>query len=464
MTPNPSTQPRDSLQKLLTRFRFDLAFFHWLKPYLPRGLYGRALLILVLPVIVAQALAVTIFYERHWQTVANRLTYAVAGEIAVVSEKMSQGDPMTALADLQDLMEKSLYLTMTYHPDRRIGDYPARGDYASIVGKVLLQALREKIARPFALDLRHAHEEIAVNVELPHGVLSVVFPERRVYSPTALIFIIWMIGSSLLMSLIAILFLRNQIRPIRRLAKAAEMMGKGQDTPDFKAEGAKEVRQAAINLLIMRDRLKRQVAQRTTMLNGVSHDLRTPLTRMTLQLALMPDNADIKGLKDDVHEMTQMIEAYLAFAKGEDGQETIPIESDNLLEDIVNTAKRTPMNIHLSLNHQAVLRIRITAIKRALNNLIGNAARYGHEVWVSTDMGKKFFDIIIDDNGPGIPANMRDDVFKPFMRLEESRNSQTGGIGLGLTIARDIAHQHGGDVILVDSPKGGLRAILRLPL
>lgn len=447
-----------------SRLRFDLGLFRLIKRVLPRGLYARALLILVVPVILSQALAIYVFYERHWQTVANRLAFALAGEIAVISDRMQEADPEQVIENVHDSVEKNLYLTLKYLPGETIKHYPMRGDYSTILSQMLLKALREKIGYRFALDLRYAEEKISIYVQLDHGVLAVVFPERRVYTPTTSFFVIWMIGTSLLLSVIAILFLRNQIRPITRLASAAEKMGKGEETPEFRPEGATEVRQAAINLMIMRDRLKRQIAQRTAMLNGVSHDLRTPLTRMKLQLALMPSSAEIDELKTDVEEMTQMIEAYLSFARGEDTEETTPILLEQLLTDVVSSARRSNLEIHLDTPDEATVFVRATAIKRALNNLIGNAARYGKEVWIETEKGKKFVNIFIDDNGPGIPQNQREEVFKPFTRLETSRNPETGGVGLGLTIARDIAHQHGGDVILDDSPRGGLRAILRLPL
>jgi len=330
---------------------------------------------------------------------------------------------------------------------------------------MLFKALAEKLGeRPFSLDLRYEKEWIAVYVQLNAGVLAVHVPERRVYTPTADIFIVWMLGSSVLLSAVAILFLRNQIRPILRLADAAEQMGKGMDVPDFRPEGAHEVRQAAVNLLVMRDRLKRQVQQRTAMLNGVSHDLRTPLTRMKLQLALMPEAEDISELKADVAEMTAMVESYLAFARGEDRTVPESVDTEMLLNDIASAARRADIPITLAAQTHAVLRLRPQAIKRAINNLISNAARYGKAVWLSTRRDEKYYDVLVDDNGPGIPAAMYEEVFKPFTRLESSRNPETGGVGLGLTIARDIAHMHGGEILLGQSPQGGLRAILRLPL
>lgn len=457
--------PRFSLNSLLQRFRPDLAFFHWARRYLPRGLYGRALLILVVPVLLAQGLATYIFYERHWTTVTNRLAFALAGEIAVLASRMDEGDPQRVVHRMHETIGASMELDISYHADKDISHYPMRGDYSSLLGRMLLKALEEKLGkRPFALDLRHEKEWIAIHVQLHDGVLSVRVPERRVYTPTADIFIIWMLGSSVLLSAIAILFLRNQIRPIRRLADAAEQIGKGLDVPHFRPEGAREVRQAAINLLIMRDRLKRQISQRTAMLNGVSHDLRTPLTRMKLQLALMPESPDRQELLADVEEMKAMIESYLAFARGEDEGDPESIDMEMLLNELCAAARRSGASVQLNITDHAVIRLRAQAIKRALGNLISNAARYGKEVWVSTHGGQKFFDVLVDDNGPGIPESQREDVFRPFMRLESSRNPETGGIGLGLTIARDIARRHGGDILLGQSPQGGLRATLRLPI
>ncbi|HVY12946.1 MAG TPA: ATP-binding protein, partial [Alphaproteobacteria bacterium] len=411
------------------------------------------------------AVATYVFYDRHWQTVTNRLTYALAGEVGAITARMEEGDPEQVLKTAHDILQENLDFNINYHPGKNLSTYLARGDYSTALARLLRRALNEKVKKPYALDLRHAHEWIAVHVQLPNGVLSVLFPERRIYTPTATIFVIWMVGSSGLLSLIAILFMRNQIRPIRRLADAAERIGKGLDVPQFRPEGAREVRQAAINLIIMRDRLRRQIAQRTAMLNGVSHDLRTPLTRMKLQLALMPQTPEIEELKADVQDMTNMVEAYLAFARGDDTEEAVAVDLESLLEDVAATARRSHENVPIHVQAEPLtLRLRPQAARRALGNLIGNAARYGGEVWISTQRGQKFTDVIIDDNGPGIPASQREDVFRPFTRLEDSRNPETGGVGLGLTIARDIAHHHGGNILLEDSPRGGLRVIFRLPM
>jgi two-component system osmolarity sensor histidine kinase EnvZ len=311
--------------------------------------------------------------------------------------------------------------------------------------------------------MRHAPETIAISIGVPEGVYTFLCPERRVYTPTTEVFIAWMVSSSILLSAVALLFMRNQIRPIRRLADAAEAIGKGRDVPGFKLEGAAEVRQAAAALLVMRDRLHRQITQRTAMLAGVSHDLRTPLTRMRLQLAMMPESDETRELTSDIAEMEVMLDAYLAFARGEEAEPASPVDLGELLAEIVQSARRQNPNIELHVPGSAVVTLRRVAMKRCFANLIGNAVRYGKRAEVAVTARDHAVDVTIDDDGPGISAERREDMFRPFTRMEESRNPTTGGVGLGLTIARDIARFHGGDVTLEESPMGGLRARVWLP-
>jgi two-component system osmolarity sensor histidine kinase EnvZ len=273
-----------------------------------------------------------------------------------------------------------------------------------------------------------------------------------------------MTGSSILLTSIALLFMRNQIRPIRRLADAAEAIGKGREVPWFKLEGSSEVRQAAAALMVMRDRLKRQITQRTTMLAGVSHDLRTPLTRMRLQIELMDATSETDELSRDVSEMEEMLNAYLAFARGEEAEAAVPVDLAELLNEITASARRQNPNISLNVPQSVEVILRRNAMKRCLTNLIGNALRYGSRAMISASVDDHTATVVIDDDGPGIEAARREDMFRPFTRMEESRNSATGGVGLGLTIARDIARFHGGDVVLENSPLGGLRARVWVPV
>jgi len=305
-----------------------------------------------------------------------------------------------------------------------------------------------------------------VLVQLAEGVLSVDVHEKRLYSSTPYIFLMWMVGSSLVLFAVAIVFMRNQIRPIRRLAIAARAFGMGREVEEFRSEGAAEVRQAAEAFRQMRERLRGQFTQRTEMLAGVSHDLRTPLTRMKLQLAMLGDAAEISELKSDVQDMERMVEGYLAFARGEGTETPIPTDLIALVADVVGAETRDGSSVNLVLPEREtfVLEARPQALKRALANLITNAKRYAATVAVTMKVDQAAVLITVDDDGPGIPEANREDVFKPFFRLDASRNPETGGTGLGLTIARDIARSHGGELSLDAAPMGGLRARVSLPV
>ncbi len=264
--------------------------------------------------------------------------------------------------------------------------------------------------------------------------------------------------------LIAILFLRNQIRQIRKLAQAAESFGRGVDTPEFRPSGATEVRTAARAFIVMRERIKRQLRTRTDMLAGISHDLCTPLTRMKLQLAMIPDREVAKELTGDVQQMEHMIEEYLDFARGDVREDSARISVNSLLEEIIADYRRSNADIVLEVTQDSIAELRVIAFRRMLHNLIDNAVRYGKRCRVTLKGQANAFEIAIDDEGPGIPADKRDEVFQPFRRLDPSRNVNTGGVGLGLTIARDIVLSHGGSITLGNAPQGGLRVVVRLPL
>jgi two-component system osmolarity sensor histidine kinase EnvZ len=390
------------------------------------------------------------------------MTYALAGDVAVVVELMQKSSDVDTAAAITQLAYDKMDLSVSFMPGSRLSDKK----YKSFdpLRDMLRRALNDRLSYPFDIDMAHAPETIAIRVGVPEGVYVILSPERRIYTPTTQVFIIWMTGSSILLSAIALLFMRNQIRPIRRLAEAAEAIGKGRDVPLFKLEGASEVRQAGAALMVMRDRLKRQITQRTTMLAGVSHDLRTPLTRMKLQLELMPHSDETRELGSDILEMETMLDAYLAFARGEEGEPAVLTDLGELLGEVVLAARRQNARIRLNVPEGAAVTLRRNAMKRCLANLIGNAVRYGKESQVNVAVHSNAVDIVVDDDGPGISPDRREEVFRPFTRLEESRNVDTGGVGLGLTIARDIARFHGGDIVLEDSPLGGLRARVWLPV
>lgn len=434
----------------------------WLKHLLPHGLLGRSLLIIVTPLIVVQLVSTYIFYASHWDTVAKRLANGLAGDIGAVIEAMRAFPGPEARLRVLSIAANKMELDIRFHDGGILPNVPA-AEPVGIMEVALHEALNERVQRPFQIDAHSFEREVAVRVQLSDGLLEVFVPRKRLFSSTTYIFVLWMVGTSLLLLGIATVFMRNQVRSVRKLAAAADSFGKGQDVPNFKPEGASEVRQAAQAFNIMRERIKRQIRQRTEMLAGVSHDLRTPLTRMKLQLAMMGDLDGRAELEEDVAEMERMVEGYLAFARGEGSERPVPSDLGALVDEVVGRFRREGRAIDFHVEGVVVMPLRPHALSRALSNLIGNALRYGGHVWVRVTNRPEAAEVVVDDDGPGIPVEQRERVFKPFQRLESSRNLATGGVGLGLTIARDIVRGHGGDVVLEDSPLGGLRARLRLP-
>ena len=434
------------------------------KRLLPRSLLGRSVLIIVSPLILLQVISTIIFYDRHWDTVTRRLVGSFAGEVSAIIRLLDENPTAQGQADMIDLARGNLNLQITIKPDEVLSpDVPAvTGD--GILERTLVHQFADRVRRPVTFDTESFERLIEVNVQLPDGVLQVFVPRKRLFSSTTYIFVMWMVGSSLILFAVATLFMRNQVRPIRRLAIAADDFGKGRDHPEFKPAGATEVRQASAAFLDMRDRIQRQISQRTDMLSGVSHDLRTPLTRMRLQLALLPDSEGVAELRSDISEMEKMIDGYLAFARGEDAESPVETDLGALLGEVAAAARRNGEDVSLSAEAELRLTVRPVAMKRALTNLVENAARYGSHVRIAARRDRKAVEITVEDDGPGIPEAQRDEVFRPFYRIERSRNPETGGVGLGLAIARDTVRGHGGDVVLGESELGGLLATVRLPV
>lgn len=442
-----------------------------IKGLLPRTLMARSLLILVTPIFLVQIITIYIFFDRHWQKMGDRLAYAIAGEISMIADEIDKNDAPERVEAIQD-GTKVLDFRMKYKPGASLaGTYndPRRNiqnaaSRENIIAETLSRALDKQLRRPYNIRVDRDEKWVVITVQLEKGVLTASVPERRIFSSSGYIVLLWMAGSSIILLIIATLFMRNQIRPIRRLAIAAERFGKGRDVPFFKIEGAREVRQAGKAFIEMKDRLQRQIQQRTAMLAGVSHDLRTPLTRMKLQLEMMGDAADVKDLKNDLADMEKMIGAYLDFARGEGGEEPVRTDIKELIEAAARTLNRDEKKVHTEIAENLVLPLRPVAFERCMVNLLGNALKYGNLAWVSARKFGENIEICVDDNGPGIPKDQYEDVFKPFFRGESSRNAKTGGVGLGLPIVQDIVLAHGGQVWLDASPKGGLRVVIDLPL
>lgn len=434
-----------------------------IKRFLPRTLLGRSLLIIVAPLILLQVILGLIFYENHWDKVASRLARNLAGEIAATVELLRTSRVERDRDALFDIAAANLEIVFVFRPNEILPN--TAFEPADSVERILAQAIAEYVGKPSRIRTVGADRLILVDVQLPDGVLGVQVPRKRLFSSTTYVFVLWMIGAAMILFGVATIFMRNQVKAVRRLAIAADSFGKGRDAPHFKPEGAKEVRQAASAFLAMRDRIQRQISQRTEMLAGVSHDLRTPLTRLRLQLAMMRDGARVDDMKKDLEDMEHMLDGYLAFARGAGGEMPRPINLTELLTEVVGLARRKSGHaIDLHSEGDLVVPLMPAAFKRCATNLIDNAVRYGSHVSVRAGRRGDAIEVTIDDDGPGIPTSRREEVFKPFFRLEGSRNPSTGGVGLGLTIARDVLRSHGGDIELDDAPGGGLRARLVLPL
>ena len=426
---------------------------------MPRGLMGRSLLIVLVPLILIQAVAFIFFYGSHLDFISRRLAFSVAGEVAQIIELLQRypADRERILQSALNQFEVPMRLIpgAVLEPDRHV-NLPGPMD------DELAAAMQTRVTRPFTMDWTSDTRAVLVRVQLPEGVLEVEAPRKRLYPTSIYLFVPWVVGTALLLFGIAALFLRNQVRAIRRLAGAAEAFGMGRDRGPIKPEGATEVRQAAAAFNRMQARIQRFLSQRTEMLAGVSHDLRTPLTRLRLALAVLPKTpaleADVADMTADVSEMDRMISGYLSFARGEGSEQAQQVDLTALLEDVASAARRTGAHVELDSPAGLILNLRPDAARRAVTNLVDNARRHASRVLLSVRPLDRAVQVMVDDDGPGIPPERRESVFRPF------ESGADDGTGLGLTIARDIARAHGGDIMLEQSPLGGLRARMRLPV
>jgi two-component system osmolarity sensor histidine kinase EnvZ len=435
---------------------------------LPRGLLGRSLLIILLPLLILQGVALQLFYGGHLDVISRRLAAGVAGELGFIIELLNRDPSPENRAWVFRETAWRLDMTLAFEEGAVLGPTPGRSASLPLLPleEDLAAAMVERIRRPFDADWVSDPRSVIIRVQLPTGVLHAEAPRKRLFTGTLYLFVIWLVGSSLLLFGVAAMFMKNQVRAIRRLAGAAEAFGLGRDIGPIKPEGAAEVRQAAAAFNRMQERIRRFVNQRTEMLAGISHDLRTPLTRMRLGLAVLPrteeEEADIAALTEDVEEMERMVAAYLAFARGEGQEQPRPADLAELVRDVAQKARRDGAEVAVEGPAELVLPLRPDALRRCLANLLDNARKHAARIAVAVsevpraDTGR-WAQVTVDDDGPGIPAAQREEAFRPFATLS------AGGTGLGLAIARDIARAHGGDIVLEDSPLGGLRARVRLP-
>jgi two-component system osmolarity sensor histidine kinase EnvZ len=439
-------------------------YTHW-KRFLPKSLFGRFLMIIITPTILLQLFATYQFYARHWDSMSRNMTAAVGGEIAAIV-RIYEESPPNQVEKLFTMTDHYMGLEIRILPK---SDVIVNEDYSSGVLGQLATTMKSHFFYPFSLQYtKWLYSDVRVVIGLPNDNMEIIIASKRLENPSTYIFIMWMIGTAIVLLLIAILFLKNQIRAIQRLAIAADKFGKGEELKNFRPHGASEVRKAGAALIQMKDRIARQVAQRTEMLAGISHDLRTPLTRMKLQLALLekknlPEEA-MQRLHNDIHEMETMVESYLLFAKGEGSEKPITVQWSAMIEKWVQGYDLHGRKIQVVLNDEGYITLRYDAFKRAFTNIVNNALRHGESVRITSHYAGTSATVTIEDNGAGIPADKREEAFRPFVRLDAARNRDEGGNGLGLTIARDIVLGHGGDITLGDSDLGGLKVEIRLPV
>ncbi len=437
--------------------------------YMPKTLFFRTMLLIFIPLIVVQVVSVVAFFDGSWGRVGRRLSSNLTSNMAFTMQLAEEAPDK--LEDIQLLALKNYDLGVKYYNNEQKHEVIRKVRRSN---KMITGFLEESLKREFPEDITSIYlkgQDLVVFVETPNGLYQFMTNSKNIFSTSIFGFVAWMIGTSLLLFVVAVGFLRIQVRSIADLAEVAEDFGKGIDNKKFKPYGSSEVRKAGIAFIKMKERIQRQISERTRMLAGVSHDLRTPLTRMRLQLALLPDDKKNQGIdKDeflqDVSEMEKMLEGYLSFVSGEGGEQPAFVDLNELILSIINKFRTTKKAlVRYSTNDQvSAIQGREQALKRALGNVIGNAFNYGKTIAVNLESVGNKVEVTVDDDGPGIPADKREDVFKAFYRLDDSRNKETGGVGLGLSIAKDIVTSHGGKIELQDSPMGGLRVLISIPL
>jgi len=431
-------------------------FFAWLKRFSPRGLYGRAALILILPVVTLQLVVSVVFIQRHFEGVTRQMTFTASREVQLLLREILPADDQQQALDRVSDVANLLQIGVRFGQDDVTPTYVRR--WYDLSGRAVIGTFVDLLPNLSAVQLPD-DGNVVVMLQVPQGMLELTLDRRRVAPSNPHQLFVNMVFFGGLMTLIAFFYMRNQLRPITRLAKAAEAFGRGRNV-EYKPAGAVEVRAAGNAFLDMRARIERQIEQRTLMLSGVSHDLRTPLTRLKLGLSML-DEDETADLKRDVDEMQRMLDEFLNFARGISEAEPEPVDPETLLRELVEDFTRAgkPVTLHAIEGRGTVL-LRQMAMRRAVENLINNAVRYGTRAEVSMMLTDKMLRIQVEDDGPGIPADQRGEAIKPFTRLDSARNQNKGsGVGLGLAIATDIARAHGGVLRLTQSDRlGGLRA------
>ncbi len=449
------------------------------KKLVPRTLFGRFLLIIVAPTIIVQIVAVYVFYYTHIDRISKYMARSLLGEMSFVSKSINNDYNKKSL----ELFTQNVGIEFSFNNTEQLKEVAKIADKNYKAPKILnlinISPIFDSLNRfkielnnygltPFALykDLNDKNKLIVKIALKEGGVLTFNIFKNRVTNSSKTVFILWLLTASFLTTIISIIFLKNQIRSIKGLNKAAEKFGRGQDVTNFRPGGAKEIRSVGISFIKMKSRIARQLSQRTDMLSGVSHDLRTPLTRMKLQLELMKEDESIKDLKSDISDMEKMINEYLEFAKGGKKENSQNVNIGDFLNKIIKYYHKLHKNIidEIDIPKDFVINIRKNSLKRAIRNLIDNSFNYGNKAALAADLRDDFLQIIVEDDGPGVAQEELQNIFKPFYRVDNSRNLDKIGTGLGLAIVLDVVSFHGGTVEAQKSSMGGLKIIINLPI
>ncbi|WP_395644902.1 ATP-binding protein [Terricaulis sp.] len=436
------------------RFRF--------RDVLPKGLYWRTILIILVPAALLQLIITLVFLDDHWQATSKRMSQGVASDAALIIQLYERNPTPENFEALKALAYRPLRLEIEMQPGAPL-EIPRCRAFGSVIDRYLTHALEQELDRNVWYDSTCPGTQVLMRVPTREGVLQLKAFRDRVQARSGPLFVAWIAGATLFLGVLSIIFIRNQVRPIEQLAAAMERFGRGDDTGNFRVRGAREVRGATHAFFNMRDRVRKLIDQRAQLLAGVSHDLRTPLTRLKLQLALMGEAPEVEDAKRDLAEMEQTLEEYLAFAKGLGEEAPTQVDLGAVARETTDEAQRSGADVSVEISGEVVTAGRSRALKRCLANLIDNAAAHGDKVRVAVTGQENAVLVAVDDDGPGIPEDLYEEAFRPFSRLDETRSRNQKGVGLGLAIARDVARSHGGDIALSKSPLGGLRATLRVP-
>jgi len=430
-----------------------------IKKILPKGLFYRSLIIVATPIILLQIIITIVFFDSLWIKANKGMTRSLVSEVKTLFDIYNSGQ--TDKETILDLYNKNFDFVVRLKENEIFPDkIPER--WYSPMDRSLRRELKSAFPNAYWFDTTSYKETVYLKIKYKNGFLQIFFPKSRIAPSSARIFALWITLPGLLLIIIAIIFLKNQTRPIVNLARAAESFGKGEFIKEFRPSGAREIRQAAYEFDRMRKRITIHLNQRSEMLSGISHDLRTPLTRLKLQLALLKQQDLVKKMGGDIEEMERMLNEYLEFSRHQKNEETEKVDLNNVIQDVVTKYENKQINVSVEKNLN--INIRPNSIKRCLTNLIDNGLSYGKKVEIFCNKTKKNILILVDDDGPGISENEYQNVMKPFYRIDKSRGQNKSGVGLGLSISNDIIRSHGGVISLEKSPLNGLRVKVSLPL